>query len=207
MWKRSICLPLSNLSYNSVLVCWRGEGRRSPTHWNDRHHSSCSLYGGTAQPAAQHRPLPQPPHLDVPVAQATGLHRLHPQTLLDTAVAQATCTHQSQPVVGDAVAQGGAQSLQCPLWEKLEKAKNYFLGRKKNKFYLQQSCAEYARRGAELIGLPVSGPIFSPCRHSWRISLLAVESASKKHHKKRSSNNHLPAFIYWTTKSVEGDTM
>lgn len=178
-------------------MCWRGEGRWSPTHWNDLHHSSCSLYVGTAQPAAHHRPLPQPPPLDVPVAQATGLHRLHPQTLLDTAVAQATCTHQSQPVVGDTVAQGEAQSLQCPLWKKLEKAKNYFPGRKKKKeFYLQQSCAEYVRRGVELIGLPVSGPIFSPSRQSWRISLLAVESASNKHCN----------IIYWNTKSVEGDT-
>lgn len=95
----------------ATIACWRGEGRWSPTHWNDLHHSSCSLYVGTAQPAAHHRPLPQPPPLDVLVAQATGLHRLHPQTLLDTAVAQATCTHQSQPVVGDAVAQGEAQSL------------------------------------------------------------------------------------------------
>lgn len=126
----ALCRSHSNLCCNSMFVLL-GEGQRPPTHWNDLHHSSCSLYGETAQPAAHHRPLPQPPPLDVPVAQATGLHRLHSQTLLDTAVAQATCTHQSQPAVGDAVAQGEAQSLQCPLWEKLEKARNYFPGRKK----------------------------------------------------------------------------
>lgn len=69
-----------------------------------------------------------------------------------------------------------------------EQKKTTFQGEKINKFYLQQSGAEYVRREATLIGLPVSGPIFSPSRHSWRISLLAVESASKKNHEKCSSH-------------------
>lgn len=158
-------------------MCWRGEGRRSPTHWNDLHHSSCSLYVGTSQPAAHHRPLPPPPPLDVLVAQATGLHRLHPQTLLDTAVALATCIHQSQPVVGDAVAQGESQSLQCLLWEKLEKNTFQKEKKKQKKTTSTSSSLEPNMRGEKLIGLPVSGPMFSPSRHSWRKSLLPVASS------------------------------
>lgn len=101
---------------------------------------------------------------------------------------------------------GGGSKPVVPSVGKVGKSKKLLSREEKNKFYLQQSCAEYARRGGKLIGLPVSGLIFSPSRHSWRISWLAVESASKKHHKKGCSNNHLPTFIYWNTKSIEGDT-
>lgn len=96
------------------------------THWNDLHLCSCSWSVGTAPPAARRWPLPQPSPLDMPVAQATELHRLHPHTLLDPAVAQATCTHQSQPGFGDAVAREEAQSLQSPLWKSWKNRETIF---------------------------------------------------------------------------------
>lgn len=102
---------------------------------------------------------------------------------------------------------GGGSEPAVPSVGKVGKSEKLLSREEKIKtFYLQQSCAECARGGAELIGVPVSGPMFSPSRHSWRISLLAVDSAGKKHHKKSSSNNHLPPCIYWNTNSTEGDT-
>lgn len=117
------------------------------THWNYLHLWSCSWFAGTAQPAARPWPLPQPPPLDMPVAQATELHRLHPQTLLDAAVAQATGTHQSQPGFGDAVAREEAQSLQSPLWKSWRNRETIFYLRKKK--CLGKSSAAARRKNDE----------------------------------------------------------
>lgn len=82
---------------------------------------------------------------------------------------------------------GGGSKPAVPSVEKLEKLRNNFKEKEKKK-YLGYSSAYMAavRRKwwAELIGLPVSGPMFSPFRHSWRISCLAVDSAGKKYWEK-----------------------
>lgn len=190
LWMRGDIIGLS-VCVSMVLVMGGGSifffKQHPSTYWNYLHLLSCSWYVGTAQPNAHHRPRLHLPPLDMPVAQETELHWLHPETLLDTAVAQATCTHQSQPGSGDAVAQEEAQSLQCPLWKSWRNWET-ILKKKKKKKYLGYSSAYMAavRRKwwAELIGLPVSGPMFSPFRHSWRISCLAVDSAGKKYWEK-----------------------
>lgn len=166
-----MCVHGDEFSVNFILM------RHPSTHWNDLHLCSCSWSAGTALPAARRWPLPQPSPLDMPVAQATELHRLHPHTLLDPAVAQATRTHQSQPGFGDAVAREEAQSLQSPLWKSWRNWETIFYLRVRWK-------AGWRKWWKELICLPVSRPMLSPLRQSWRMSWLAEDLAGRRYWQK-----------------------
>lgn len=80
---------------------------------------------------------------------------------------------------------GGSSKPAEPSVEKLEKLRNYFLSESEGEtegWCLGKSPAAGRRKWwTQLIGLPVSGPMFSPCRQSWRISWLAEDSAGRKH--------------------------
>lgn len=73
---------------------------------------------------------------------------------------------------------GGGSKPAVPSVEKLEKNKKLFLGKYLGySLFPAHTAARRRKWWAELISLPVSGPMFSPLRHSWRISWLTVDSA------------------------------